>query len=190
MKHVIEFKEEILSIVRVTKQNSMFFAWFFDLRRGSHPQELFRSYWGPCPTCTSGRNLLHENLIHISLNSTKIHMSGIESLIVQSVFDEAFWRVRSYWFAFVVSVKVPYFGDWIINFMNDSNRNLFITCSNQHFWSFLSECLSNDWWNVFFFEIGRDVEGIEVLEVLSWRVLGAVAKQGESPRDEEPYGPR
>ena len=38
---------------------------------------------------TSGRNLLHENLIHISLNSTKIHMSRMEFLIVQSVFDES-----------------------------------------------------------------------------------------------------
>ena len=71
------------------------------------------------------------------------------------------------------SVKVPYFGDWMINFMNDSNRNLFIICPKQHFWSFLSGCLSNDWWNVFFFEIGRDVEGIEVLEVLFRRTCGA-----------------
>ena len=77
------------------------------------------------------------------------------------------------------SVKVPYFGDWMINFMNDSNRNLCITCSNQHFWSFLSGCLSNDWWHVFFFEIGRDVEGIEVLEVLSWRILGAGPQVGK-----------
>ena len=102
-----------------------------------------------------------------SLWIPQFHMSGMEFLIVQSVFDEAFWRFRSHWFVFTASVKVPYFGDWIINFMNDSNRYLFITCSNQHFWSFLSGCLSNDWWNVFFFEIGRDVEGIEVLEVLS-----------------------
>ena len=36
------------------------------------------------------KNTIHENLIHISLNSTKIHMSRMEFLIVQSVFDEAF----------------------------------------------------------------------------------------------------
>ena len=109
------------------------------------------------------------------------------------------------------SVKVPYFGDWIINFMNDSNRNLFITSSNQHFWSFLSECLSNDWWHVFFFEIGRDVEGIEVLEVLSMTYAVFAVPSGarrqvlnevvERPRgssearrkpewNEGPYGPR
>ena len=45
--------------------------------------------------------------------------------------------------------------------------------SNQHFFLILSRCLSKDRRNVFFFEIGRDVEGIEVLEVLSWRILGA-----------------
>ena len=89
-------------LIRVTKQNPTFFVWFFDLWRGSHSQELFASYRGPCPTNTSGRNLLHENLIHISLNSTKIHMSRMELLIVQSVFDEFFWRFRSHWFVFFV----------------------------------------------------------------------------------------
>ena len=71
------------------------------------------------------------------------------------------------------SVKVPYFWDWMINLMNDSNRNLFTPHSNQHLLSFISlSCLYNEW-PQFFFEIGRDVEGTEVLEVLSWRVLGA-----------------
>ena len=39
---------------------------------------------------TVRKKTTHENLIHISLNSTKIHMSGMEFLIVQSVFDETF----------------------------------------------------------------------------------------------------
>ena len=138
---------------------------------------------------TLRKNTTYEILIHISLNSTKIHMSGIELLIVQSVFDEFFWRFRSQWFVFTASVKVPYFGDWIINFMNDSNRNLFIIFSNQHFWSFLSGCLSNDWWHVFFFEIGRDVEGIEVLEVLFRRTCGAVRSWAKAQSERlGPYG--
>ena len=53
------------------------------------------------------------------------------------------------------SVKVPYFWDWMINLMNDSNRNLFTPHSNQHLLSFISlSCLYNEW-PQFFFEIGR-----------------------------------
>ena len=153
----------------------------------------------------------------------------MEFLIVQSVFDEFFWRIQSYWFVFFVELFVSLRKNtnkrrcmrsgcvfssldtsqpksvvsdlcdsvrwekkcvWVFSIVVIScwcglytsiffpNRNLFITCSNQRFWPFLSECLSNDWWNVFFFEIGRDVEGIEVLEVLSWRVLGAEPQVG------------
>ena len=39
---------------------------------------------------TLRKKTAYETLIHISLNSTKIHMSGMELLVVQSVFDEAF----------------------------------------------------------------------------------------------------
>ena len=76
------------------------------------------------------------------------------------------------------SVKVPYFWDWMINLMNDSNLNLFTTHSDPYLLSFISICCLYNEWPQFFFEIGRDVDWSEVLEVLSWRVLGARPQVG------------
>ena len=54
-----------------------------------------------------------------------------------------------------------------------------MTSSNQHFWTFILGGLSKSLWHDFFFEIGRDVERIEVLEVLSWRICGAEPPLGK-----------
>ena len=44
---------------------------------------------------TLRKNTTYENLIHISLNSTKIHVSRMEFLSVQSVFYESFYNPRT-----------------------------------------------------------------------------------------------